>query len=54
MIKSQELKWIDKIIKDHGNDSYLGMWLKDHREAIQQCILGDYSLDDMNILSGAR
>lgn len=45
MTKLQEFIWIDKIIKDHGDDSYLGLWLKDHRQAIQQCILGDYPLD---------
>ena len=49
MTRKAEMKLIDKLIKEHAHDTYLGMWLEDNREFIVKCMRADLPLDAVHL-----
>ena len=45
MTKAEEIALLDWTIKRFGEDSYVGPWLKVHREDIVRCIENDFPVD---------
>lgn len=49
MDKTTEIKLLDNMIKVFGAESYIGPWLKDHRESIVRSIKNDLPIDVRNL-----